>query len=202
VPPRGSSNRRRGADDPDVCNDAEVTDSGDFPDESTVFEVRLNRRRFRRNVLFIVASFLAYVALAVFASGPLRYIGLAGAVVFGLMGLIAGIGGELQIRRDPVAVTLDHAGVTFRGHDPVSWEGIREVRLQLVRPRLLFWVRPLHCIAFLPVQAPDVSRLRPRERLAVKMYGTHLVFMTETVTPSAEDILSGVERLSDVPVRR
>jgi hypothetical protein len=34
------------------------------------------------------------------------------------------------------------------------------------------------------------------------MYGTNLLLMTETVTPSAEDILAAVERLSDVPVRR
>jgi hypothetical protein len=41
-----------------------------------------------------------------------------------------------------------------------------------------------------------------RERLAIRIYGTPLVLMTETVTPARDEILAAVERLSDVPVRR
>jgi hypothetical protein len=147
-----------------------------------VFEVRSNRHRLRKSVLFIVAIFLANVALAVFASGPLRYIGLAGAVVFGLMGAVAGMGGELQIRRDPVAATMDHAGVTFRGRDPVSWEGILHRRADRVAASRL----PVHgspCPPGVPVPSyrlPFVAaecdvQLTGRHRVLINARGAALV---------------------------
>jgi hypothetical protein len=38
--------------------------------------------------------------------------------------------------------------------------------------------------------------------MTTRIYGTTLVLMTQTVTPSGDDILAAVERLSDVPIRR
>jgi len=59
-----------------------------------------------------------------------------------------------------------------------------------------------HPIAFVPQRVADLPRATLRERLAIVMYGTNLVLMTETVTPSADEILAAVQRLTDVPVRR
>lgn len=191
-----------GADQLRVCHDPEMVNSGQVPLEGTEFKIRLNRRSFRSNILVIILLFLAYVAAAVFASGELRLIGAAGAAVFGVVGLSAGMAGARQIRRDPVVATLNDSGVTFRRHDQVGWETFREVRAGKLRPRLLFALRPLHYIAFVPARTADLPRPKPREWLAIRMYGTNLVLMTETVTPGAEDILTAVERLSDVAIRR
>lgn len=173
-----------------------------MPLERTEFEVRVDRRRFQRSTAFIALLFLAYAALAVFASGGLRAIAVAGAVVFGVTGLWAGLAAARQVRREPVAATLDNRGVRFRRHELVGWEDIAEVRLGAVEPRLLFALRPLHYIAFLPAQASGLPRPRPGEWLAVKRHGTNMVLLAETVTPPAQDILAAVERLSGVPVRR
>jgi hypothetical protein len=102
--------------------------------------------------------------------------------VFGVVALSADVTGARQIRRDPVVATLNDSGVTFRRHGPVGWEVFREVHLGMVKPRLLFALRPLHYIAFLPARTAGLPRPRPRERLAMRMYGTTLLLMTETVT--------------------
>ena len=175
--------------------------SNQMPAEGTQYEVRWNRRSFRRNVLLIVVVWVAYVAIAVFASGILEKIGIAGAIVFGLVGVGGGIGGEIYIRLSPVAATLTPSGVSIRRHDPVAWGNIREVRLGALKPRSLFAFRPLHYIAFLPTRTEDLPRLSPRERLAVKLYGTSLLLLTENMNPPAEEILDAVGRLSDVPIR-
>jgi hypothetical protein len=164
--------------------------------------VRWNQRSFWRYLAALILVFLVYVALAVLASGALGLIGVAGAVVFGVALLSGGVGSVRQFRRSPVAATLNEFGVTVDRHDPAAWESLREVRLGLFKPRLLFVLRPLHYIAFVPKQAAGVPRPSPRERLAMRMYGTNLLLMTQTVTPSADEILAAVERLSDVPVRR
>ncbi len=170
--------------------------------ERTELEVRWNQRSFRPSILILVPVFPAYIAIAAFASGTFRLIGVAGAVVFGFMVLFIGPAGARQIRRRPVAATLNEFGVTFDRHDSAAWEIFREVRFGLVKPRLLFVLRPLHYLAFVPQRAANLPRATPRERLAIRMYGTNLVLMAETVTPSGADILAVVERLSDVPVRR
>jgi hypothetical protein len=170
--------------------------------ERTGLEVRWNQRSFRRHIRILVPVLLGYIAIAVFASGTFRLIGVAGAVVFGVMVLYGGGAGGRQIRRRPVAATLNESGVIFDRHDLAAWEILREVRFGRVKPRLLFVLRPLHYIAFVPQRTADLPRGTLRERLAVLMYGTNLVLMTETVTPGSDDILAAVERLSDVPVRR
>jgi hypothetical protein len=185
-----------------VCNDAGVTTSGQVPVEGTQFQVSWNRHSFRRKVLPAVVLFLAYAALAVFTSGTWQLIGVVFTIAFGLIGLCLGIAIELRIRRSPMAATLSDFGVTIRRRDPVGWEDIGEVRPGTVKPRSLFMSRRLPYIAFLPTRAADVSRLSPRERLATKLYGTHLVLLTEMVNPAAEDILDAIERLSNVPVYR
>lgn len=179
-----------------------MVNSGQVPFEQTAFEIRVNRRSFGRNIVGIGLFFLAYVAVSVFASGGLHVIAIAGAAVFGVIGLSAGLAGIRQIRREPVVATLNDSGVTFRRHDLVGWEVLQEVRTGTLKPRLLFALRPLHYIAFLPARTSNLPRPRPNEWLAVKMYGTNLLLMTETVTPAANDILAAVERLSDVPIRR
>jgi hypothetical protein len=176
-----------------------VTTSGQVPVEGTQFQVSWNRHFLRRKVLLVVVLFLAYVALAVFTSGAWQLLGVAAAIAIGLMGLCLGIVGELQMRRSPMAATLSDFGVTIRRRDPVGWEDIREVRLRTVKPRPLFPSQRLHCIAFLPARAADVSRLSSRERLLIKQYGTHVLLVTERVNPAAEDILDAIERLSNVP---
>jgi hypothetical protein len=169
--------------------------------ERTELEVQWNQHYFWQNILFLVLAFLGYIAIAVFASGTFRLIGVAGVIVFGVV-LCSGGGGGRRIRRRPVVATLNEFGVTFDRHDSAAWEVFREVRSGLVKPRLLFVLRPLHYIAFVPQRAADLPLATLRERRAIRMYGTNLVLMTETVTPSGDDILAAVERLSDVPVRR
>ncbi len=170
--------------------------------ERTELEVRWNRLSFRRNALILVLVFLGYIAIAVFASGTFRLIGVAGVIVFGVVLLYGGGAGGRQIRRRPVAATLNEFGVTFDRHDLAAWEIFREVRFGRWKPCLFFVLRPLHYVAFVPQRVADLPRATLRERLAIRMYGTNLVLMTETVTPSGDDILTAVERLSDVPVRR
>lgn len=152
--------------------------------------------------MLVVAFFLGYIAIAVFASGTFRLIGVAGVIVFGVTLLYGGGVGGRQIRRRPVAATLNEVGVTFDRHDLAAWAIFREVRFGRWKPWLLFVLRPLHYIAFVPHRVADLPRATLRERLVLRMYGTNLVLMTETVTPSGDDILAAVERLSDVPVRR
>jgi len=101
-----------------------------------------------------------------------------------------------------VTATLNEFGVTFGGHDPAAWEIFREVRFGRLKPRLLFASTLHYNIAFVPQRAADLPRATPRERLAIRMYGTYLLLITETVTPGEGDILAAVERLPDVPVRR
>jgi hypothetical protein len=170
--------------------------------ERTQFEVRWNRRSFWSNVLFLFLIFLGYVAITVFASGSFRIIGMAGISVFGGVLLYSGVAGAKQLQRRPVAVSLSEFGVTFDRHDPVAWEAFREVRFGRVRPRWLFFVHPLYYIAFVPKRAADHHSLTPRKRMTTRIYGTTLVLITQTVTPSGDDILAAVERLSDVPLRR
>jgi len=170
--------------------------------ERTEIEVRWDQRSFRRYIVILVPVFLGYIAIAVFASGTFRLIGVAGAVVFGVVVVYGGGAGGWQIWRRPVAATLNEFGVTFDRHGSAAWEIFREVRFGRWKPRLFFVLCPLHYIAFVPRRVADLPRATLRERLAVRMYGTNLVLMTETVTPSADDILAAVARLSDVPVRR
>jgi hypothetical protein len=170
--------------------------------EHAGLEIRWDQRFLRRSILMLIPLFLAYVAIAALASGTLRLIGVAGSILFGVVVLPSGGVSARQIRRTPVAAVLDEYGVTFRQHDPAAWEVFREVRFGRVKPRLLFAWRPLHYIAFVPQRPADLPPATPRERLAMRMYGTNLLLMTETVTPSADDILAAVERLSDVPIRR
>lgn len=170
--------------------------------ERTQFEVRWNRRSFWSNVLFLFLIFLGYVAITVFASGSFRIIGMAGISVFGCVLLYSGVAGANQLQRRPVAVALNEFGVTFDRHDPVAWEALREVRFGRVRPRWFFFVHRLYYIAFVPKRAADLHSLTPRKRMTTRIYGTTLVLITQTVTPSGDDILAAVERLSDVPLRR
>jgi len=165
------------------------------------FEVRWNRRSFGWNVLFLFLVSLVYVAVGVRASGSFRILGVAGVMLFGGLALY-GVAGARQLRGSPVAVSMNEFGVTFDRHDQVAWETLREVRLGPVKPRLLFFAHPLYYIAFVPKRAADLHRLSPRKRMTTRIYGTTLVLMTQTVTPSGDDILAAVERLSDVPVRR
>jgi hypothetical protein len=169
--------------------------------ERTELEVQWRQRFFWKNILFLALVFLGYIAIAVFASGTFRLIGVAGGIMFGVVLCSGGAGGR-RIRRRPVAATLNEFGVTFDRHDSAAWEVFREVRFGLIKPRLLYVLRPLHYIAFVPQRTADLPRATLRERGAIRMYGTNLVLMTETVTPSGDDILAAVERLSDVPVRR
>ncbi len=173
-----------------------------MPVEDTQFQVSWNRHSFRRKLTLPAVLFLAYAALAVFTSGTWQLIWVVFAIVFGLLGLCLGIVGELQMRRSPMAATLSDFGVTIRRRDPVGWEDIREVRLGTVKRHYLFMRRRIYYIAFLPTRAADVSRLSPRERLAIKLFGAHLVLLPERVAPAAKDILDAIERLSNVPVYR
>ena len=113
-----------------------------------------------------------------------------------------GLAGARKMRRTPVAATLTGSGVTVGDHAPVGWESIREVRLAPVKPQLLFVLRPLDYLAFVPQRTSDLPRPTLRERLAIKIYGTSLLLMPQTVTPSADAILAATQRLSDVPIRR
>lgn len=99
---------------PVVCNDPEMPISGQVPLERADFEVRLDRRSFWRNSLFIALLFLAYVALAIFGTARLHLDAVAGVAVFGVIGLSAGLAGARQIRREPVVATLTDSG----GHLP------------------------------------------------------------------------------------
>jgi hypothetical protein len=185
-----------------ICHDGEMSSTDQPSPDGAKLVVRLNGRSFVRNLLFLVLLFLAYLALAIFSSGIWRLLGVAGTVVFGVTGLTAGLAGIRQIRTRPVVATLDAAGVTFDRHAPAAWEEFLEVRLGRVKPRLLFALRPMHYIAFVPSKIHDLPRGTTRQRLGIRMYGTSMVLMTQTVTPTADEILDAVQRLSDVPVRR
>lgn len=165
-------------------------------------EVRWNRRSLWRSILVLVLFFVAYIAITVFASGALRLIGMVGAIVFGAVLACAGLASAWQIHRSAVVATMNEFGVTFDRHDPAAWETFREVRLVPARPRLLFKLRPLYYIAFLPKRTGDLPRPAWRERFAIRMYGTSLLLLTQTVSPAKDDILAAVQRFSDVPVRR
>ena len=129
-------------------------------------------------------------------------VGVAGVIVFGVFMVMGGVSRAKQLRRGPVAVALNEFGVSFYQHDPVAWETLREVRFGRVKPRLLYFTHPLYYIAFVPQEPAKPHSLSPRKRMTIRIYGTTRVLITQTVSPSGEDILAAVERLSDVPVRR
>jgi hypothetical protein len=170
--------------------------------ELTELELQWNQRFFWRSVVLIVFFFLGYIAIAVFASDASGWIGVAGVIVFGTLALFGVGAGAWRIRRRPVAATLNEFGVTFDRHESAAWEIFREVRFGLYEPWWLFVLRSMHYIAFVPERVADLPRVTLRGRLAIRRYGTNLVLMAEAVTPSVDDILAAVERLSDVPVRR
>ena len=58
--------------------------------ERTELEVRWNQRSFWRNTVLLVPVFLGYIAIAVFASGTFRLIGVAGASCLASRGCMAG----------------------------------------------------------------------------------------------------------------
>ncbi len=132
-----------------MCYRREVSSADRTSPEHAEVEVRWNQRYLRRTTLILVPVFLAYIVIAAFASGTFRLIRAAGAIVFGVV-LFAGGAGARRIRRRPVAATLNEFGVAFDRHDSAAWEIFREVRLGRVKPRLLFVLRPLHYIAFVP----------------------------------------------------
>jgi hypothetical protein len=170
--------------------------------ERAQLEVLWNRRSFWWNVFFLFLVFLVYAAITVLGPNRLRVPGVAGVILFGGVVLYSVVAGTRQLQQRPVGVVLNEFGVTFDRHAPVAWETLREVRFGRVKPRLLFFAHPLHYIAFVPKQAADLHGFKPRKRMATRIYGTTLVLMTQTVTPSSDEILAAVERLSVVPVRR
>ena len=178
-----------------------MPDSGPAPLERTEFQIRWNQRSHRFQVLLVGLIFLLTAGLAVFGSDSWRVPGIAGVIVVGLL-LVAGVTEARKMRRTPVAATLTEFGVTVGDHAAVGWESIREVRLAPVKPELFFVLRPLYNIAFVPERTSDLPYPKLRERLAIKIYGTNLLLMAQTVTPSADAILAAVQQLSDVPVRR
>lgn len=199
---RNARSDRQAVPGPTMCYRREVLSADRAPPGRTELEVRWDQRSLRRNILFLVPFFLAYLAIAAFASGTFALTGVVVAIGLGVMVLFVGPAYALRRRRRPVAATLNEFGVTFDRHGSVAWEIFREVRFGLAKPRQLLVLRPLHYIAFVPKRAADLPRATPWERLAIRMYGTNLLLMTETVTPSGDDILAAVERLSDVPIRR
>ena len=178
-----------------------MSTAGGVPSQRPQFEVRWNRRSLGWNTLFLFLVSLVYVAIAVRGSGSFRIVGVAGTIVF-LGVALYGVASTRRLRSSPVAVSMNDFGVAFDRHDQVAWETLREVRLGPVKPRLLFLARPLYYIAFVPKRAADLHRLALRKRMTTRIYGTTLVLITQTVTPSGDDILAAVERLSDVPIRR
>jgi hypothetical protein len=90
-----------------MCYRREMSSADRMLPERTQLEVRWNQRFFWRNILFLAMVFLGCIAIAVFASGTFRLIGVAGAIVSGVAGLYGGGAGGRQIRRRPVAATLN-----------------------------------------------------------------------------------------------
>ena len=66
--------------------------------------------------------------------GPLV---LAGVVIFGAV-LVVGIVGARRARGAPWELRLDASGITVRGHPPVPWSDLAEVRVTGLRPRWFF----------------------------------------------------------------
>jgi hypothetical protein len=185
-----------------MWDDHDMSNADQTSYERTEFEVRWNQRYFAWNMAGIFLFFLVYVAVAVLASDTFRLVGVAGVIVFGVFMVMGGVSRAKQLRRGPVAVALNEFGVSFYQHDPVAWETLREVRFGRVKPRLLYFTHPLYYIAFVPQKPAKPHSLSPRKRMTIRIYGTTRVLITQTVSPSGEDILAAVERLSDVPVRR
>jgi hypothetical protein len=178
-----------------------LTDGDRASTETPDFEVLWSHRSFGRNLLLLVVVLLLYVQLALFASSFLKVIGLVGAIVFAVALIYIGVSGLRQLRRWPAAATLTQSGVTFYRQAPAAWETLREVRLGKVKPQWLFAVRPLHYVAFLPKDSSSLPR-KLRYKLAIRLYGTSLVLMTQTVKPSGEEILAAVNSFSDIDIDR
>jgi hypothetical protein len=162
------------------------------------YEVRWNRRSFGWNLLLLFAIFLIYVGLALFASGVLEIIGIVGAVAFALILTYGMVSGLKQLRRSPVAATLTQSGITFYRQNPASWDTLKEVRTGRVKPHWLFALRP-HYVAFVPLDPSSLQR-NLKYKLAIRLYGTSFILMTQTVDPSADEILAAVRRFSDVRI--
>jgi hypothetical protein len=177
-----------------------VSTGDQTPYERTELEVRWNQRSFVWNLVLICALFLFSVTYFVLAPGNFRLLGAVATIGFGVAVVATGVSGVRRLRLGPATAVLDEFGVRFYQHDPVAWETLREVRFGRVKRRLEW--PPLRYIAFVPKEPVDPQSLTPAERRTTRTYGTTLVLITQAVTPGGEEILSAVERFSDIPIRR
>ena len=167
--------------------------------ETPDFEILWNRRSFGRNLLLLFVIFLVYIAIAIFASNTLRVIGIVGAIAFAVILICGAVSGVQQLRRAPAAATLSRSGIAFYRQAPAAWETLREVRLGRVKPKWLFTLRPLHYVAFVPVDSSVLPRSL-RYWLAIRLYETSFVLMTQTVRPSSEEIVAAVSSFSNITI--
>lgn len=175
---------------------------GGFTPKGPDLEIRWDRTYFRRVLVAGLVALLAVGAIDLLAFGENWRGDIVIAIACCLPPLVRAARESSRARRAPVAAKLDDFGVTFDRHGPVAWDSFREVHLGLAKPHVLFVFHPLHYVAFLPKRGVALPMRTRREGHFARAYGSPLVLMTHTVTPSAGAILSAVERLSDVRVSR
>lgn len=135
---------------------------------------------------------------------------LLGVVVFGVV-LIIGAVTALRARNSEWELRLDASGFTVRGHRPVPWTDLAEVRVTGLHPRWLFrfslGYRVVSFIGKPGVELPalrstsfkgsvDRQSARARERL----YGSQLIVMPYAMNASADAITRSVRRWSTLPI--
>jgi hypothetical protein len=170
------------------------------------FEITTSRAKTARYTAVLAVILLIYVVL-LWAGilGPV--IGIAGVVVFGGTFVIGVVG---LIRKPVMLVTLDNEGAHFgSGGGYLSWSDLRCLRITRLRPRFLFWARPMRILVFVPTEPAAVMSESPKGArrlqlpgLARRLYGSTLVLMQDTFDGSVEDVVEHVHAFADVPVER
>jgi hypothetical protein len=170
------------------------------------FEITTSRAKTARYTVFCAVILVVYIVIW-WAGILVPVVTIAGVVVFGSV-LVLGV---VQLIRKPVTlVTLNAEGAHFgNGGGFLPWRDLRCLRIARMRPRFLFWARPLRLLVFVPTDpAAIISEPRKGLRrlqvqgLARRLYGSALVLMQDTFDESVEDVVEHVHAFADVPVER
>ncbi len=172
--------------------------------------VRPSARSQLPTLLLLTLIFCLYPALAAVGvfGAPLMVFGM---VVFGVILVIGGVA-ALRARHAEWDLRLDASGLTVRGHRPVPWTDLAEVRVTGLQPQSVFpfslGYQVVTIVGKPGVELPALPSTsfagvfaRRSKRMRERLYGTRLVVLPHTMNASTEAITRSVRRWSEVPVR-
>ncbi|MGH8867693.1 MAG: hypothetical protein ACRDYU_06835 [Actinomycetes bacterium] len=170
-------------------------------------EIRMQARRSRRTTV-TVASLAALACLgslfvAVLGSNPDAAVNAAGFGALAATSVLVVIWMSRVGRGRRLLMRLDQSGVTMPPLPTAPWSNLSEVRVSTLE-RSLVTRKPetqTRSVVFVPSSGIDLTGGSRRGRFAMRRYGSPLFVMTTWADVPEADILDGVRRFSDLPIR-